>query len=138
MMTDDLQALRAETEAALAAATDLRAWDAVRVATLGKQGRLTGLLKGLGAIPADARKERGAALNRLRDELAASIEARRQRLEQAELHARLSSERIDVSLPPPPKPAGRIHPISRTMDEMAAIFGATGLRVGEGRDIQTD
>ena len=137
-MTDDLQALRAETEAALAAASDLRAWDTVRVATLGKQGKLTALLKGLGAIPADQRKDRGAALNRLRDELAAAIEARRQRLEQAELHARLSNERIDVSLPPPSKPAGLIHPISRTMEEMAAIFGAMGFSVGEGRDIQTD
>ena len=49
-MTDDLQALRTETEAALAAAQDLRAWDAVRVGVLGKQGRLTGLLKELGRV----------------------------------------------------------------------------------------
>jgi phenylalanyl-tRNA synthetase alpha chain len=137
-MTDDLASLRAETEAALAAAADLRAWDAVRVATLGKSGKLTALLKSLGSTPADQRRERGAALNRLKDALAASIEARRLELERAEIDARLASERIDVSLPPPPRPHGLIHPISRTMEEMAAIFGAMGFRVGEGPDIETD
>ncbi|MBV8911564.1 MAG: phenylalanine--tRNA ligase subunit alpha, partial [Acetobacteraceae bacterium] len=137
-MNDDLGALRAETEAALAAASDLRAWDAVRVATLGKQGRVTLLLKGLGAIPPEQRKERGAALNRLKDELADLIELRRTQLEQAELSARLRNERVDVSLPPRPRPVGLIHPISRTMEEMAAIFGAMGFRVGEGLDIQND
>ncbi len=123
---------------ALAAADDLRAWDAVRVATLGKQGTLTQLLKTLGATPAEQRRERGAALNQLKDELAEAIEARRTQLERAEIDARLQSERIDVSLPPPPRRHGLIHPISRTMEEMAAIFGAMGFRVGEGLDIQTD
>ena len=61
---DDLDALRAETAARLAASPDLRAWDAVRVGVLGKSGSLTALLKGLGAVPAEQRKERGAALNR--------------------------------------------------------------------------
>ena len=137
-MSDDLGALRAETEAALAGAADLRACDAVRVAVLGKQGRLTQMLKALGAAPPDQRRERGAALNRLRDELTALIETRRTALEAAALDARLASERIDVSLPPAPRPAGLIHPISRTMEEMAAIFGAMGFRVGEGLDVQTD
>ncbi len=137
-MTDALGALRADTEAALAAAADLRAWDAVRVATLGKQGRLTGLLKALGTVAPEQRRERGAVLNSLRDELTAAIEARRVALEQSVLDARLATECIDISLPPPPYPAGLIHPISRTMEEMAAIFGAMGFRVGEGLDVQTD
>ena len=55
-MTDDLAALRAETEAAIAAAADPRALDAVRVAVLGKSGSLTALLKGLGTVAPDARK----------------------------------------------------------------------------------
>ncbi len=137
-MTDALHALLADTESALAAAPDLRAWDAVRVGALGKSGRLTALLKELGALPPDERRARGAALNQLRDQLTAAIETRRTQLDAAALDARLAAERIDVSLPPPPRPAGLIHPISRTMEEMAAIFGAMGFRVGEGLDIQTD
>ena len=132
------ESLQAETEAALQAATDLRAWDAVRVATLGKQGRLTALLKQLGALPPDERRTRGAALNDLRDQLTAAIEARRAELEAEALGARLAAETIDVTLPPPPVPQGLIHPITRTMEEMAAIFGAMGFRVGEGLDVETD
>ncbi len=137
-MTDDLQALRDETEAALAGATDLRAWDAVRVGTLGKQGRLTGLLKELGKVSPEERRTRGARLNQLKDELTALFETHRASLDAAALHARLAGERIDVSLPPLPHPAGAIHPLTRTMDEMAAIFGAMGFTVGEGLDVQTD
>jgi len=66
-MTDDLLALKNETDAALAAAADLRAWDAVRVAVLGRNGSLTGLLRDLGKTPPEQRRERGAALNELKD-----------------------------------------------------------------------
>jgi phenylalanyl-tRNA synthetase alpha chain len=137
-MSDDLDALKRRIEAELAAAGDLRAWDAVRVGVLGKSGSLTALLKELGRVPPDERRERGAALNRLKDELAAAIEARRAALEAAMLEARLAAERMDVTLPPRPLAAGLIHPISRTMEEMAAIFGAMGFEVAEGPDIETD
>src|SRR5580693_8223783 len=113
-MSDDLEALRQRTEADLAAATDLRAWDAVRVGVLGKSGSLTALLKELGRVPTDQRRERGAALNRVKDELAAAIEARRIALDAAALETRLAAERMDVTLPPRPRPTGLIHPISRT------------------------
>ena len=134
----DLQTLRADTEAALATADDLRAWDAVRVATLGKTGRLTALLKQLGGLPPEERRIRGAELNVLRDALSTAIDARRRQLEAAALDTRLAAERIDITLPASAGPRGAIHPITRTMEEMAAIFGAMGFRVGEGLDVQTD
>ena len=137
-MSDDLDALKQQTGADLAAAADLRAWDAVRVGVLGKSGSLTTLLKELGKVAPELRRERGAALNRLKDELAAAIEARRAVLEEAALEARLAAERIDVTLPPRPRPTGLIHPISRTMEEMAAIFGAMGFEVAEGPDVESD
>jgi len=140
---DDLARLRDETAAELAAAADLRAWDSVRVGILGKNGKLTALLKGLGQVPAEQRRERGAALNRLKAELEAAIEARRKVLEEAALEARLKAERLDVTLPPRPHPpagaeAGAIHPISRTVEELVALFGAMGFRVAEGPDIESD
>ncbi len=142
-MTDDLASLQAETEAALAAATDLRALDAVRVGVMGKSGSLSGLLKGLGAVPADQRKERGAALNRLKGGIEAAIEARRAVLDAAALDARLAAERLDVTLPPRPFAAGTaaeggIHPIARTTEELTALFGAMGFKVAEGPDIEGD
>lgn len=137
-MTDDLQALKSETDAALAEAADLRAWDAIRIAVLGRSGKLTGLLKELGKTPAEQRRERGAALNRLKEDLTAAIEARRVALESAELEARLAQERIDPTLPPRARDTGLIHPISRTMEEIAAIFGAMGCTVADGPDVETD
>ncbi|GBQ21761.1 phenylalanyl-tRNA synthetase subunit alpha [Gluconacetobacter sacchari DSM 12717] len=137
-MSDDLETLRRETLAALAAAGDRREWDAVRVGTLGRSGRLTGLLKELGRMSPDERKLRGGALNRLRDDLSRAIEERGAEIEAAILNARLASERVDVTLPARPEAQGAIHPISRTMEEMTAIFGAMGFKVAEGPDIETD
>ncbi|HZF74414.1 MAG TPA: phenylalanine--tRNA ligase subunit alpha [Acetobacteraceae bacterium] len=142
-MTDDLAALRAETEAAIAAAPDLRALDAVRVGVLGKSGTLSALLKGLGAVAPEVRRERGAALNQLKGEVEALLEVRRASLDAAELDARLAAERMDVTLPPRPfapgtAAEGGIHPISRTVAELTAIFGAMGFRVVEGPDIESD
>ena len=137
-MTDDLAALQSETETALEAATDLRAWDAVRVGVLGKAGRLTALLKELGRLSPDDRRTRGQQLNQLRDALTTAIEERRTTLDAAALDAQLAAERIDVTLPPPPHSTGLIHPITRTIEEMAAIFGAMGFAVGDGLDVQTD
>jgi phenylalanyl-tRNA synthetase alpha chain len=130
--------LRSLAMAGVDAATDLRALDALRVHVLGKSGALTTLLKELGKTAPDARRARGAALNLAKDEITAALETKRATLESAAIDARLRSERIDISLPPAPEPAGSIHPISRTMEEMAAIFGAMGFTVAEGPDIETD
>ena len=104
-MSDDLATLRAETEAALTAADDLRALDAVRVGVLGKSGSLSGLLKGLGAVAPEARKERGAALNRLKAEIEALLDARRTVLEAAALDAKLKAERAAAGEPTDPPAA---------------------------------
>ena len=137
-MSDHFPDLTAQTDAALDAATDLRTWDAVRVAVLGKNGQLTNLLKELGRLSPDERRERGAALNRLKESLTGAIEARRSALETAAMEKKLAGERIDVTLPPRPEPRGLVHPISRTMEEMAAIFGAMGFAIAEGPDVEDD
>jgi len=137
-MTDDLEALKTETNGALAAATGLREWDAIRIAVLGRNGKLTMLLRDLGKTPPEQRRERGAALNRLKEHLTSAIEARKAALDDVALDARLASERIDPTLPPRPRETGLIHPITRTMEEIAAIFGAMGCTVSDGPDVEND
>ncbi len=134
----DLAALGREAGEAIAGAGDPAALEALRVGLLGRQGRLTLLLRDLGALPATARRERGASLNRLKEELAAAIAGRREALEGAALDAALAAERLDITLPPRPSPAGLIHPISRTVEEIVAIFGAMGFAVVGGPDIEDD
>lgn len=80
-MPNDIATLRSLTLAGVAAAADLRALDALRVHVLGKTGALTIMLKELGKTEASLRRERGAELNRLKDELTAALEARRLVLE---------------------------------------------------------
>ena len=134
---DDLQGLRAELLARVAAA-DLDALEALRIETLGRKGRITGLLKGVSGLPADRRKEAGSALNALKAEIAAAVDDRRGVLARDALDARLAADRIDATLPPRPAADGRIHPISRTVEEIVAIFGQMGFRVAEGPDIEDD
>ncbi len=135
---EKLEALRAELIDAVNAAGDLVTLDEVRVSALGKKGRVTDLMKTLGGMSPDERKSAGAALNALKDEVAAAIEARKAELEEAALDQRLARERVDVTLPARPEETGRIHPISQTMDEIAAIFGQMGFAVAEGPDIEDD
>jgi phenylalanyl-tRNA synthetase alpha chain len=137
-MSDDLAALRAQTLQALDEAHDLKTWDAIRVGTLGKSGALTTLLKELGKTPAEERRLRGAALNQLKTDLSEAIEHRKTALEAEALAQRLATERLDITLPPRPEPQGSIHPISRTLEEIYAIFGAMGFSVAEGPDIESD
>jgi phenylalanyl-tRNA synthetase alpha chain len=119
-------------------APDLAALEEVRVAALGKKGRITGLMKELGGLSPDERRERGAGLNALKDEIAAAIDARKADLAAEHMKAKLYAERIDVTLPARPETEGRIHPITQTIDEIVAIFAEMGFTVADGPDVEDD
>lgn len=135
---DALDDLRTELIAAVEGAPTIDALDQLRVSALGKKGRITAQLKALAGLDADTRRVAGQALNRLKDDVALAIDARRRVLARADLDRRLIAERIDITLSPRPEPAGRIHPISQTIDEVVAILGAMGFVVAEGPDIEDD
>jgi phenylalanyl-tRNA synthetase alpha chain len=134
----ELKGLERDILAAIEAAGDERALDEVRVSALGRKGAISERLKGLGAMAPDERKSAGAALNALKDRVAEALEARRAELRRAGLGARLATERIDVTLPPRPEPVGTIHPVTRVMEEVIAIFADMGFSVAEGPHIETD
>jgi phenylalanyl-tRNA synthetase alpha chain len=119
-------------------AGDLGALEQIRVGALGRKGRLTALLKELGGLAPDARKARGAELNRLKDQIEAALAAVHARLSNQALDARLAQERVDVTLPVEAAPPGRIHPVSQTTDEIVAIFAAMSFVVAEGPHIEDD
>ena len=134
----DLTTLEADVLAQVAAAGDLAALDAVRVSALGKTGSISGLLKTLGSMSPDERKERGAAINVLRDRAQTALNDKKAALETAALDARLASETLDLTLPAPHRRRGGVHPTMQTMDEMIAIFAEMGFAVAEGPDIEDD
>jgi len=105
---------------------------------LGKSGRLTEQLKALGALSPEDKKARGALINAAKQQVEAALGDRRQALADAELDAQLKAEALDVSLPGRQRGAGAVHPISRTMARVEAIFGSMGFDVAEGPEIETD
>ena len=135
---ESLDSIRADWLRQIAAVPSLDALEQIRVAALGRNGQVTGLLKGLGALAPDERKTRGAAVNQLKNEIEAALGAAKLLLDQAALGQRLAQERVDVTLPVKVESDGRIHPISQTIDELIAIFGEMGFTVAEGPHIEDD
>lgn len=136
----ELSGLEGDILGDIARAGDEAALEAVRVAALGKKGRISELMKGLAAMTPDARKAAGPALNALKDKVSAAIEAKKSALKAVALNARLKSESLDVTLPvlPARELQGRIHPITQVMDEILSIFAGMGFALAEGPDIETD
>ena len=134
----DLDRLKSELVASIAAADTLEALEALRVSVLGKKGRVSLMMRELGGMAPDERKTAGQALNLVKDAVAAAIDARNTALSSAALDARLAAEAIDVSLPARPETESRLHPLSRTIEEVVAIFAEMGFSVAEGPDIESD
>lgn len=138
-MQQQINDMKPDLLAAIESASDLTTLDEIRVSALGKNGRITTLMKGLGALSPDERKQAGQILNTFKTEFANALEAKKQALETAVLNARLASESVDVTLPTRPDThTGRIHPISQVMEEMLTIFAQMGFELAEGPDIEDD
>src|SRR6266852_3875491 len=136
----DLSVLETSLRGEIAAAKDEAAIEAVRVAALGKNGSVSALLKTLGSMTPDERRQRGPLINGLKERVSAAISARKEELRNAALDVRLNTESVDVTLPvrEPPAGIGRIHPITQVTEELVAIFADMGFSVAEGPDIETD
>jgi phenylalanyl-tRNA synthetase alpha chain len=123
---------------ALGGIPDLKTLEEVRVQLLGKSSKLAQLLKEVGTLPPAERGVRAALRNALKELITREIETSRRQLEAEALTERLNAETIDISAPPRPETPGLIHPISRTMEEIAVIFGAMGFTIKDGPDIEDD
>ena len=135
---NDVENIVAEAERDISGAADLATLDDVRIRYAGKKGRLTALLKGLGALPAADRPAAGQAINAAKEQVTASIEQRREALENSRLEDILVAERIDVTLPGRGVAAGGAHPITTVMERIASIFRHAGFDVVRGPEIEDD
>jgi phenylalanyl-tRNA synthetase alpha chain len=122
----------------IAAARSHEALEEIRIKVLGRRGSLTLAMRELGALAPEARRRAGAELNAAKDRITAALTEAGARLRRAALEERLAGERADVTLPVGFASAGRIHPISQTVDEIVAIFGEMGFAVAEGPHIEED
>ncbi len=123
---------------AIAACEELSALDELRVQYLGKKGQVTSLLKTLGSMEAELRKEFGQAVNRAKGELAEALSARKRELEDAVLNSRLATESIDVTLPGRGQERGGLHPVTHTSQRINDIFSRLGYDIATGPEVEDD
>ncbi len=127
----DVEALERAALAAVAAAASTDEIEAVRVEFLGRKS----------ALPLARREvrdaETGRALNAARERIEASVAARAAELERVELDRRLAEERVDVTLPVPGHPRGRLHLVTQIRREVEDVFLGLGYGVVDGREVET-
>ena len=134
-----IEQLQSEAQAAIAAAADAAELEALRVRYLGRKAALTGILRGIGQLPADQRGPVGTAGNQAREALERLLEGRRAELEAAELEQGLAAEGVDVTLPGTPAvPIGSRSLLIRTVREIEDVFVGLGYRVMEGPEVELD
>ena len=134
----DYDKLKNEVLIKIKEANSLDYLENLRVQVLGKKGSITTLMKQLGSLEPDKRREAGQILNSLQNNIIESIDNKKSSLEETFLNEKLKNEALDITLPTRPENIGRIHPLSKTMDEVISIFAQMGFTVAEGPDIESD
>lgn len=137
-MSLDLTNVLAEADAAIAAASDLRELDNVRVRYLGKKGVITDQLKAVGSLPKEEKPEAGKAINLAKREISGKIDARALQLEQAAIDAELRAGTIDVTLAGRDVQVGGLHPVTLTTRRIVSLFSQLGFSVVEGPEVEDD
>lgn len=136
----DPDQLESAISAEINKAADEAALEDIRVASLGKKGSISGLMKTLGKMSPEERQIMGPALNGLKARIGDLIVGRKEVLKEAALDERLAIEALDITLPARADNLleGRIHPVTQVIDEITAIFADMGFGVADGPDIETD
>jgi len=137
-LKDQLESLQSEALAAFAAAENLDGLQQLRVNYLGKKGKLTEVLKGVGKLPPADRPVIGKFVNQTKQALAAALDSSEAELAVKAKAERIEAERIDVTLPGRSQGAGALHPVQQGLDEITAIFAQMGFCVAEGPEIEDE
>lgn len=110
----------------------------VKARYLGKEGRLTLLLKGLGKLSAEERPAAGVRINQVKQGVESALQQRREALQYSQLQLKLKAEALDVTLPGRGLSCGGLHPITRTLERIENLFHSLGFTVASGPEIESD
>ncbi len=137
-MKEELEKLHNEMMVSLSQASIEKEVLEIRIKVLGRKGRLTELLKRLGTLPEEERREIGKKANQVKEDLEKRVEKALYQIRDREREEALEREKIDVTLPGRQVPVGKRHPITQTLDEIIDIFSRLGFEVVEGPDVELD
>jgi phenylalanyl-tRNA synthetase alpha chain len=136
-MRDKLMEILKSAETEIRAIATSEQLDAYRVKYLGKKGAIKNILKGMGKLDHEARKETGKIANETRDKIENYIEEMKMKIGEIELQKRLEKEDIDISMPGTVIEKGHRHPLNVVLDEIKDVFMGMGYKVAEGPEIDT-
>lgn len=134
----NLDQIAQEAALAFAATDDPDTLEQIKARYLGKSGQITELLKGMAKLSPEERKTAGGAINRAKESIETALQTRRDALRHAALEARLSEESLDVTLPGRGETRAGLHPVTRTLERIEALFHSIGFEVADGPEIEED
>lgn len=135
---ENLDLIVSEATQSFAAIADPDALEQAKARYLGKSGQITELMKGLGKLAPEERKAAGAVINKAKEAIETALNSRREALRKAALEARLAEEALDITLPGRRRPLGGLHPVTRSLERIEALFRSIGFEVADGPEIETD
>ncbi|HEY6739509.1 MAG TPA: phenylalanine--tRNA ligase subunit alpha [Actinopolymorphaceae bacterium] len=134
----EIERMRDEALAAIAAATDLDALKDVRLAHVGDRSPLALANREIGALPPQARKDAGMRVGAARRAVTEALAARQRELEEEREARILVEEAVDVTLPWDIRPEGARHPITTVMERVGDVFLAMGWEIAEGPEVEAE
>ncbi len=137
-MKEQLQALRQQALEELSTLATPKELEDFRVRYMGKKGSVTGLLRGMGALPAEERPIMGQMVNQLRQELEDAVSEKSDALEKALLSEKLKEETLDITMPGKTVKSGGLHPLNVVLNDIIDIFQSMGFDVVDGPEVETD
>ena len=137
-MKEQIKALREQAMQQLQTLSQPGELEDFRVKVMGKKGSLTGLLRGMGALPAEERPKMGQLVNQVRAELEEALEARAAAVRAAQQTARLKHETLDVTMPGRHGKKGGLHPLNIVLEDLIDIFQSMGFDVVDGPEVETE
>jgi phenylalanyl-tRNA synthetase alpha chain len=137
-LASQLEALATSARSEIAGCLQLQALASVRAQYLGKKGSVSGVLRGIGALPEAERSEVGRVANAVKQQIEAAADARRAELESAAEERALAASALDVSLPGSGRRLGVLHPVTQVLLELESFFLGRGFSIEEGPEVETD
>ncbi len=134
----EIQALGEEAKNLIEKATDIEKLNQIRVEFLGKKGKLKNILKTLGKLSPEERKEIGQLANKIKEELEELLKGKQEELKKKALEEELLRNRIDVTLPPHWIETGASHPVISTLIEISETFLSMGFSIAEGPEVEKE
>jgi phenylalanyl-tRNA synthetase alpha chain len=137
-MLNDIASIKSSAHAEIDKAQSLKEVQDLKVKYLGKKGILTAKIKSLGSVPQKERPEYGRTLNQTKLFIEELLTNQEEKYKSSELDSSLRNQRIDVTIPGCRQPLGRLHPVTKVLEEIIAIFVSLGFTVEEGPEVELD